>query len=83
MPVIVNAVSSEPPSAASAGRPIAKCPPAPGRTIISTPMNPTTAAPIRNGPTLSRRMKTARGTIHRARVNDNALASANGIFWKA
>jgi hypothetical protein len=62
---------------------MAKSPPAPGRIMISTPANPTRAAPIRNGPTGSRTTKKASGTSHRVRVKDSALASARGIFWKA
>ncbi len=62
---------------------MAKSCPAPGRNMISTPRKPTTAAPMRKGPTGSRTTKKASGTSQRVRVKDSALASASGIFWKA
>ena len=68
---------------ARAGRPRAKCPPAPGRTMIRTPAKPARAAKMRSGPILSPTTKAARGTSQRLRVKDRALASARGMFWKA
>ena len=80
---MVSAVRKDEASMASAGRPMAKWPPTPGRTISSTPRKPTMAAPIRSGPTFSCSTKAASGTSHSVRVNESALASASGIFWKA
>ncbi len=81
MPVTVKANSRDEASMQSWGTPRPSCPV--GRTISSTPANPTTAAPMRCTPTVSRSMKAARGTSHRVRVKLRALASARGIFWKA
>jgi hypothetical protein len=80
MPVMVRANSRAEARAAACGQPsqFALTPPAPGRSMISTPRNPTRAAAIRSGPIRSRSTKPASGTSHRVRVNDRALASANG-----
>ncbi len=79
MPVMVRAKSSAAARAAACGQPSQPPEPsAPGRSMISTPRNPTTAALIRKGPIGSRRIRPANGTSQRVRVNDSALASASG-----